>query len=365
VPKSVVVSRGHILAALVSFACMTVTTPSLADPVFDSIVGARTLRGHTFLRPTGDDSAFLVSTVGFRQGLLFVDAGDVTVLKRRMALTQAAAIESLDASFRVVDWFALGATADLQALLAASEAATYSTASQVAGGIRFGPAFRLARIAATGTQITLRPYYQATFGAILDVRHVFPALRDRLLDEIEAANGQLPPGAVGRALGLEADVFRSAVVPLRRGAWGGSLHVANTITPELGIQLAYGLRRERFAATAFDLADRSESTQHFHSVTHSFNATLSLDGARIGVPIAALFEVVVTASSFTSELDGRSRSTPATMLLGPGLYYTGRPYLQLGVHVATELGLERFSTPYGDSGRPSAHYGQFTLRQFF
>lgn len=324
---------------------------------------ARALNGHTFPRPVSDESAFLPTTVGFRQGMLFVDAGSVTAQGARKPVNQAAAIESLDATVRVVDWLAVSATADLQALVGASEVAVYGTPSQVAGGLRFGPAFRIARLRSIGTQIALRPYYQATFGALLDVSGVIPALRDRIANEVSSIGSV--DEADKRATALENDLVRASVTPIRKRAWGGSLHVASAISPQLGVQLAYALRLERFAATSFDLNRGGLPERSLTSVTHAVSGAMSFDASGWGVPLAVLFEVVVAAVSLRAEGDERPSNLRGTLLLGPGLYYTGRRALQLGVHTALEKGLTAYLTPYGRSDTPTAYYGQFTIRYYF
>lgn len=321
------------------------------------------MNGHTFPRPVSDESAFLPSTVGFRQGLLFVDAGSVTAQGASKPVSQAAAIESLDAAVRVVDWLAVTATADLQAIVGASEVAVYGTPSQVAGSVRFGPAFRIARLRAIDTQITLRPYYQATFGAILDVSGVIPALRERIANDASAIGSVAE--ADRRATALENDLLRASATPLRRRAWGGSLHVANAISPQLGIQLAYGLKLERLGATSYDLNRGALPEQSFTSIGHTLSGAISFDASGWRVPLAVLFEVVVAAVSVRAEGDGRPSNLHGTLLMGPGLYYTGRRALQLGVHTAVEKGLTPYLTPYGRTETPTAYYGQFAIRYYF
>lgn len=327
-------------------------------------VDARTLAGHTFLRSVLEDSAFLATSVGFRQGIFYVDAGTVKAFNGTKAVTMAAALESLDANVRVVDWLAVSATADLQAVVGASEVSLYSNASSFAGSLRFGPAVRALHLPKTGTQITVRPYYQATFGAVLDVSQVLPSLRARILQEVAA-----PPTsqneALSRASAFEAQLVEASVTPLRRGAFGGSVHVAQAITPLFGAQLAYDLRRERYLATPYDLVARSRSEVAFYSLLHRVTLTLSFDAARLGVPLGATLEAAVAAGSIHAEASAESSTYDPTVLLGPGLYYTGRKYLQLGVFAGWQKGMARYVTLYGESDRPTAYYGQFTLRHYF
>lgn len=340
--------------------------PSTANPVAGKPAGddVRTMRGHTFPRPVSDDSAFLPTTIGFRQGLLYIDSGDLQLLGAKRPVVRAAALESIDLSVNVVDWFAIGCTGDLQAQLAASEAALASTPSYVAGGIRFGPSFRAIRIASTGTQITFRPYFQASFGALVDVAGVITRLEDRLVSEV-----QTPPGTVSesisRARRLQSQVLQAAVSPLARKAWGGSMHMAQTITPEFGIQLSYGLKRERFVATPFDLNRGQLPDEYFVSLTHVATATLSFDATRLKVPLAILGEFVVSGGALRAEATSKSQSLDTTVLTGVGLYYAGRRSLQVGIHGAKEHGLSPMVTPFGVTGTPEAYYGQFSLRYFF
>lgn len=326
--------------------------------------GPRTMRGHTFPRPVSDDSAFLPTTVGFRQGLLFVDGGDVSVGGLTKPIQKVAALESLDLAVRVVDWLAVAANADLQAQLGASELALFGTASHVAGSVRFGPAFRIARIRSSGTQISIRPYHQQTFGALLDVSHVIPVLQDRLGPEASS-----PPGSVSeasqRAKALGNELLRSAVTPLRRSAWGASIHVAQTIVPQVGVQFSYNLKRERFVASPYDVTRGQLPDEYFVSLTHVASAAISFDARSFHVPIAVMFETAIAGGSLRAEATDQSAGLDTTVLVGSGLYYSGRRTLQVGFHAALERGLSPIATPLGRGQTPSAYYGQFALRYFF
>jgi hypothetical protein len=352
------------LRASAAFAANPSSSASAPPAEAEAVEAARTLKGHTFLRPVFDESAFLPTSVGFRQGLFFVDAGTVPAQGQQKPIAMAAAVESLDASIRVVDWLAIGATADLQAVVGASEVALYSNASSFGGGVRLGPAVRVLRSARTGTQIAVRPYYQATFGGIVDVSHVLPSLRSRLGQEVGAVPTS-PNEAIARATALESELLQASVIPLRRSAWGGSLHVAQAITPYVGIQLSYDLRRERFLAAPYDLVARARSEIYLVSVTHTFTAALTFDAERLGVPIGVSFEASLNGGTLRAESKPVSVSFDTTALFGPGLYYTGRKYMQLGVFVGVQRGQSRYTTLYGESALPSTYYGQFTLRQYF
>ena len=80
-------ARSFAIAAL-SVSTMTrnaiAAEPTSSQPASHSAAprpsadGPRTIKRHTFPRPVSDESAFIPTTVGFRQGLLFVDGGKVT-----------------------------------------------------------------------------------------------------------------------------------------------------------------------------------------------------------------------------------------------------------------------------------------------
>jgi hypothetical protein len=322
---------------------------------------ARTLGGHTFLRPVLDDSAFLPTTVGFRQGVFLVDAGTVAAGGATKAVTMAAAVETLDGAVRVVDWLAIAATADLEAVVGASEVALYSNASALSGGLRFGPVLRLLRLA--GTQVALRPYFRGAFGAVLDIGHVLPSLRDRAAQE--AATPPTSASEAGaRASALEQDLLSASVIPLRRSAFGASLHAAQALGPYVGLQVSYDLRREGLLATPYDLPTRRRAEVPLVAVYHTVTAQLELDAARLGVPLGVTLEGELRAGSLGGDgVDTRALDT--TILVGPGLYYTGRNHAQLGIFGAVKAGQSRYDTVYGPSGLPLTYYGQFSLRQYF
>jgi hypothetical protein len=338
--------------------------PESFEPSRGDLGDGRTLGGHTFQRPVFDDSAFLPTSVGFRQGFFYANAGTVKAQGLDKPVAMAAAVESLDVTVAFLDWLAISATGDLQAVVGASEVALYSNASSFGAGARFGPVARVLHLESTGTQIALRPYYQGTFGAILDVSHVLPSVRERIENE-SAALPSNAGQAAGRATALENDLLSASVIPLRRSAWGGSLHVAQAMTPYFGVQLSYDLRRERFLAAPYDLVARKRSEVYLVSVTHTVTASLTFDASRLHVPLGLSLEATLAAGTLASDADQVSVAYDTTVLFGPGLWYTGRKSLQLGVFVGGQWGQSPYSTFYGPSDKPSTVYGQFTLRHYF
>jgi len=348
-------ARTFLRGALLAF--VSATGSASADD-------ARTMRGHTFPRPISEDSAFLPTTIGFRQGLLYLDSGELRLLGTPRPVVRAVALETMDVSVKVLDWLAVGATGDLQAQLVASEAALATSSSYFSGGVRFGPSFRALRVASTGTQLTFRPYAQFSYGAVVDIASVLTQLEERAITEASAPPASAAEG-VALAAQLQNQLLRAVVSPLQRKAWGGSLHVAQALTPELGVQVSYGLKRERFVATSFDLNRGQLPEEYFRSLTHVVTAAFSFDGVRLGVPIAVLGEVVVAGGTLSAEATSRARALDTTVLTGVGVYYSGRRTLQVGVHAAKEYGLSPLVTAFGTTGTPDAYYGQFSLRYYF
>lgn len=335
-----------------------------AQPADRSLGHDRTLKGHTFIRPVADDGAFLPTSIGFRQGFFYVDAGSVDTFLGKKSVATAAALESLDTTFAFTDWLGVTATADVQAIVGASEVALYSGPSSFAAGVRFGPVVRLLSLPKWGTQVALRPYYTATFGSVLDVSHVLPSLRQVAAEEIAS-----PPAsnqeALGRAFGLENDLVAASNTPLRRTGWGGSLHVAQAFGRFFGAQVSYNLRRERLLASPYDLASRTRSDIYLVSITHGLTAAVTFDGSSAGVPLGVSFETSLAMGNAYVESTDKSADYDTVFIMGPGLHYTGRKSAQIGVFVGLQSGQSRYRTLYGDSAVPTTYYGQFTLRQFF
>lgn len=348
-------------ALLVATWCAWQPSAHASEP--DPVHSARILRGHLFPRTAYDASAFVTTQLGFRQGVLYQTNGQLTVLGLRKSLATAAVVESLDLDVRVLDWLALSAVGDLTAVVAASEVAAYGLPSQFGGSGRFGPLVRLLRIEPTGTQLAFRPSYQVTAGAAVDVSHLFPVLRDRAIEEA-AAPPTSPGQALQRAQELENDLLRSAVAPIRRTSYGGSVHLAQTLVPALGLQLSYGLRREHFAITPFNANLGQLPAVGFDSHVHRFTGTLSFDAHRWHVPIAVTYDVSVSGGVSRSERGNVSSAIGPIVLTGPALYYSKRS-LQIGLHVAIEKGAGRLTTPFGTGAAPTAYFGQFSMRAFW
>ena len=322
---------------------------------------SRTLANHRFIKPVNDDGAFLTPSIGFRQGLTYIGAGTLMLGDTPAQVTFVNAVESLDLNVRVVEWFGVSFRADLDARVAASDIAALTQVGRYSARFRIGPAFRLLRIEETGTQVTFRASGSLGFGAAGDIRNVLAALEAR---ENAPADPDAPPEQTDGLQDLEESAIKSSVSPISLGAWRGSLHVAQTLTPFIGLQASYALTREHAIHKTYNPYARTTSSSSTTSFIHQVAATIGIDGASAHVPLGIMAETLVTAG--TAEFDpGPAVEPDTTVLVGIGLNYTGDATLQAGVFAGVEYGMAPIETSFGTTAAPKVYYGQFTLRHFF
>jgi hypothetical protein len=320
---------------------------------------SRTLANHRFIKPVNDDGAFLTPSIGFRQGLTYIDAGTLMLGDAPSEVSFVNAVESLDLNIRIVDWLGVRLGADLDARVAASDIAALTQVGRYSARFRIGPAFRLLRLEKTGTQVTFRAAGSLGFGASGDVRHVLAALEARE-NASEDPDAQPEQGFED----LEESALKSSVSPISLGEWRGSVHVAQTLTPFIGLQASYVLIREHAIHKTYHPATRTTSSSSTTSYIHQVAATIGIDGASAHFPLGIMAETLVTAG--TAEFDpGPAVEPDTTLLVGIGLNYTGDARLQAGVFAGAEYGMAPIETSFGTTTAPKVYYGQFTLRHFF
>lgn len=317
--------------------------------------GARTrqLAGHTYVFPILQQSAFVTSHVGIREGLALYDIPDVPVNDLQpLDVTLTGVQQTLDLSLSITDWLGIagfgratiitGTNAD--GLL--SSGATVDLLGQVGGVVR------LFRSEHSGTQVSVR----ANFGYDKGREITLLPLINAIVETPQVTVEQIINGSLGQFL----------FVPSEETTANGGVYAAQTLGRMFSLQgsalAEYAWQKRR----PFDriLGDRLE--QKTHAVRFFFSLAAALDlYPTTSVPVAVMGEYLFRTGR--QEELGRSDRTLKNSSLGLGVYYSGRANLQLGLGAVVMLNGEP-QRGYGDegsqqsSGDPTLSYGQLILR---
>jgi hypothetical protein len=303
------------------------------------------LKGHTFLFPAFVDSAFIATFAGLTLRANTFNAPKVPTVVGSSELKMTGIRETIDMSFRAMDWLSIQVTGGARALIGTgTESIVYiGTAYAYGGGI--GANLRLARLEGSGTEISVRLLGTYTNGQAASLRPLFSS----------------PSAAITLQALLTTDLREIALVPLHGFAYGGYVAVAQTISPLFGLQVAGGIGGSSLTLSPFDLAARA----HVDQVTSGFNfrvgAAFDADFDTVHVPIAALLEYEMSRETSASDLINAT-TLDVLHTIGLGVFYSGRPNLQTGAFVAWQLGVQPIGTPEGTSGRPDSKLAELILR---
>lgn len=313
---------------------------------------ARELGGHTFLFPILQQSALVTTNVGVREGVARYDVPDVPVgrLGTRDVLFKGVQ-QTLDLGIAFTDWLGVAGFAR----------ATVSTGSDTPSLLlrgasaellgQAGAVVRVWRNEPSGTQLSLRANVGLAHGSDITLRSF--------------VNGILnDPGLTFEDV-LEGNLDQFIRVPTTETSVNGGAFLAQAFSRTFSLQAsAYGeyAWRER---EPFISAEGGRVTQESRAVRVNFAAALAADFAPHGVPLALLGEYLFTTGEETEV--GRPDRTLGASTVALGLYYSGRPHLQLGLGAATTLNAARRlglgeQGEDRESGKPTLSYGQLILR---
>jgi hypothetical protein len=304
--------------------------------------GDRTLKGHTFPTPVLNNatSAFVTTHFGVRQGAsVTLVPGFPDANAGKFNLTATGLVQNFDLGIKIVDWigvFALGAGtvntgANVPTLL--SQDNSFNVSGEV------GAIVRIARIESSGTQIALRASVGGGTGRVLNILG--------LLNKVTSGGASIDTilgGNIGQLL----------LVPQSNVTFQGSLHAAQAITKNFGLQASVELRQTNTTVSPYDPTTQATVSQTLGSTSLANTLAFSVDGAPIGIPVA-----VVPEYQLLADLSG---GTGVSHALGLGIYYSGRRDLQVGVAGVTQVALQPLqgvdaSGNPAQSGTPSVFFG--------
>lgn len=325
--------------------------------------GARTLRGHTYVEPATQDTPFITSHVGVRQGLGYFFLPDYPVsADRKTNLVLFALTERVDLQVRLLPWLAIWGAGEASLATGLDQDSLFYGNSAFLGGGRGGGAIRLYRSRERGTQVTVRGYFGGAAGNELALPGFVQAIGVRATREV--ATGTVDD-AEKRVVSAVNDLSNAAVADTSQVQFGGSAHFAQTLVRMVGLQTSFALARRNAKDERFEPSAQERLVTHTGDTSMRFAVAVSVDGYHLRVPVALLFEYAVE-KTFRVVADEHVY-VPSAHLAGFGVFYSGRTDLQLGVSLFGRRNLKALEATALDgtkavTGVPTEAFAQFVLR---
>lgn len=329
-------------------------TPARDPPACECGEGSsRQLGGHTFLFPILQQSAFVASYVGIREGVAVYDVPELPIGRlgsRDVSLTGYQ--QTLDLGLRLTRW--LGLWGQARGTLSTG----LTVGSFVSDGANFraagdgGLVLRLLHIEASGTQLSLRAGAGYAEGRELSLLPLLTSIIDT-------------PGATLESI-LSGDLGKLLVTPFSERSVSAGLHHAQALGGSfVSLQASASARRIWRTQRPFDTVVGDRVDQGTTATLFDVAAALTFDFKPLGVPVALMGEYLFIGGQQTEV--ALERTDLRTHSAALGLYYSGRPNLQLGLGGVTVLGAAPRIGRDADgrpakSGEPRLAYAQLILR---
>lgn len=329
--------------------------------------GARTLRGHTFLEPATQETPFITSHIGVRQGVAYYFVPDFPLsADRKTDLRLFALTERLEAQVRILPWLALRVAGDAYLATGLDQASLFYGNSAFLAGGQAGLAVRLYRSRDSGTQLTLRGFGGGAAGNELILPGFVQAVAVR--GEQEARNALVSMDAArtrARIYDAVNDLANAAVSDTSQFTAGGSAHFAQTITRVVGLQTSLGFIQRGTRDIRFDPNEQRRVETNTSDTDLRLAAAIGVDAYHVHVPLALLLEYAVVKTY--RHVEDESTYVPSSHVFGAGLYYSGRTDLQLGISAFATRNLKAQEATALDgtrtmTGIPTLVNSQFVLR---
>lgn len=313
---------------------------------------SRQLRGHTFQFPILQSAAFVTTHVGIRQGFARQDVPDLPIGRlgtRDVLLTGIQ--ETIDLGLGITPWLGLEGFGRATIVTGANANSLVLDGASVDVLGQAGAIVRLWRNENSGTQISLRGNFGYDRGHELTILPLVNGiLNNPLLTLDDVVGGNL------------SQLIR---VPSSETSLNGGAYLAQAFSRTFSLQASANGEYAWRTREPFDPVTGTRPKQDTHAVRINLGVALAADFAPHGVPVALMGEYLFTTGEETEvDLPDRTLSSSSVAL---GLYYTGRPNLQLGLGAVTTLDAPRRRGlgPAGEaleSGKPTLSYAQLILR---
>ncbi|MFP2912334.1 hypothetical protein ACLESD_46390 [Pyxidicoccus sp. 3LFB2] len=313
---------------------------------------ARQLGGHTFLFPMLQQSAFVTTNAGLREGIARYDVPDLPIgVLGTTDVLLTGVQQTLDLGIAFTDWLGVAGFARGTLITGANARSLLVDGASVELLGQAGAVLRVWRNEPTGTQVSVRANFGYQDGSEVTVLPFLSSI-------LASPGSSLEEVLLGR-------LGQFILVPGTETSVNGGAFLAQALGRTFSLQASangeYAWRERRPFNS--ELGDRF--TQKTHAARLNLTAALTADFAPLGVPVALMGEYLFTTGEESQVLLPDRTLGASTVALG--VYYSGRPNLQLGVgavrtlNAAPRLGLSGEGSS-AESGDPSLSYGQFILR---
>ncbi|MCY1023645.1 hypothetical protein [Pyxidicoccus sp. MSG2] len=321
-------------------------------PECHTAADSRKLGGHTFQFPILQQSAFVTTNVGLREGLARYDVPDLpigSVGATDVLLTGVQ--QTLDLSFSITDWLGVAGFARGTIITGANARSLLVDGASVELIGQAGAIVRVWRNERSGTQVSVRGNFGYQNGKEVTVLPLVTSV----LNSPGLTLEELILGNLGRFL----------LVPATETSVNGGAYLAQSFSRTFSLQASANGEYAWRERNPFDSEAGDRLTQKTHAARVNLGAALTADFAPHGVPVAVMGEYLFTTGQETeARLPDRTLKSSTVAL---GVYYSGRPNLQVGLGAVTTLnaapriGFDADGNPL-ESDTPTLSYGQLILR---
>jgi hypothetical protein len=317
---------------------------------------SRLLGGHRYIPPMLQRSAFVLMHFGVRQGFELFIVPDVALDFGKDDLRAAGFAQTFDLDVKLTQFLGLYASGTGTVTSGVNAASAFEIGADLEGAVELGAVLRIARFEPIGTQIALRFSGGIAFENDYNVSQFIEAGRQSSVSQITSIR--------------QSQALALLITPSKASNFGASLHIAQTLIEQVGLQASLGVRSIHRRSEPFDLAKNARLDETVDEVVVDAAFALSFDASSWGVPLALMPEYQVVHDAVRSEDDAGTKRdlTYSSHFAGIGLYYSGRPNLILGVGGQVALNLEQDRLEWNatdgsprTSGTPSKRQGHFVL----
>ncbi|MFL5346398.1 MAG: hypothetical protein ACJ8AT_16545 [Hyalangium sp.] len=313
---------------------------------------SRQLGGHTFLYPILQQSALITTQFGLHEGVAFFDVPDLPVITLGLRDVSLKGFQqTLELELGLTDWLGLEGFARGTLVMGATPTELLLGGAQRSLVGQAGGVARLLRSEKTGTQLSFRAHGSYQDGAEININ---PLLNGLVTSPVQTV------GAV-----LDGNLRELIVVPTSEMSVRGGLYLAQAFSALFSLQASAAMEYGWLTRKPFSGMLDTRVTQKGDALRVLLAFALAADFGPKGVPVGVMGEYQLIAGRDHEE--NRADRSLGASTVALGVYYTGRPHLQLGVGLATTLHAEplRGVGTLGEellSGDPTLDYGQLVLR---
>lgn len=337
----------------------------------------RVLGEHRFPVAEFTPSVFSLTSFGMRVGVELHQVPDYAQLppwaseSSRVNLRSVLAAEAFDLSIKLHEYVAIFGSAYGRARVGADRTSLLNTGIDYAYGGTLGALVKLLRVGKF--QLGARAHFGASTGSLVSIGPLFRDLNGIASQAVQDAtmNSAEARAVIERLRALFRVAVADLTSPFSTWTLAAAVTAAVGFNPYLGLQGSLGISTDAasYSVSQFNLDTRAivPYDRDIQTLRPSLTLAFDVDGAPARIPLDVMLEYQLAPIwANTSALGVDVDQSSLQQVVALGLYYSGRPDLQLGISAFLVFG----QTPLlGDSGQPSGHpretSGRFVFRYFW